>query len=373
MGSEAGPLLATAPPCGKGPATHRHAAGPVSESLQATGKAALEPLGRAQLTADTSRRGCSCSVQTMLGQGGCDKLSPACLAFLLLLLLLLGAGVMAQDICNSPGDGDLPAPELFMSLSAAEEGEQVLFRCQLFVKSPDTRIVFCKDGVQVKSLKAQQKTGTYYMLFFMTRSNAGIYTCGYQHKNSSQVRNSALSAPQNLSVTGSRSSSQAETSTEASVPSKANPHCLQNSSKDIIIGLVAISLLLLAAAIYSFVRIGACRERCQSNDTNGFMKFWTQMPKPFPQSLCRQQQVLTQESEVMDDSEIEYSTIAHLGCKRPCVQELSSSTAYALVRVSCSQSKERSSMASAQGELPTPSPTTRGLQTSLQLPARLSL
>ncbi|XP_071435518.1 uncharacterized protein [Pithys albifrons albifrons] len=264
MGSEAGPLLATAPPCGKGPATHRHAAGPVSESLQATGKAALEPLGRAQLTADTSRRGCSCSVQTMLGQGGCDKLSPACLAFLLLLLLLLGAGVMAQDICNSPGDGDLPAPELFMSLSAAEEGEQVLFRCQLFVKSPDTRIVFCKDGVQVKSLKAQQKTGTYYMLFFMTRSNAGIYTCGYQHKNSSQVRNSALSAPQNLSVTGSRSSSQAETSTE-----------------------------------------GACRERCQSNDTNGFMKFWTQMPKPFPQSLCRQQQVLTQESEVMDDSEIE--------------------------------------------------------------------
>ncbi|XP_031950669.1 uncharacterized protein LOC116437169 isoform X2 [Corvus moneduloides] len=217
---------------------------------------------------------------------------------------------MAQDICSSPGHGDLPAPAFQMSPAAAQEGEQVLFRCITGRKSPATQIVFCKDGVQVHSLKAQKGKGTYYMLFTVTMGSAGTFTCGYQYKdNSNRVRNSALSASQNLSLTGSGSSSQAGTFT-----ADITPMCLQTNYRDIMIGLVVISLLLLAATTYSFVRKGACRERCQ-----------------------RQQQVPSHEAEVTEDNEIQYSTIAHVGHNRPGRQELNSSTEYAPVRPSRSQ------------------------------------
>ncbi|XP_031950665.1 uncharacterized protein LOC116437167 isoform X2 [Corvus moneduloides] len=127
-------------------------------------------------------------------------------------LRVTGAAVMAQDICSSPGHGDLPAPSLFLNtnatLGAVQEGEQVLFRCQIFPKSPATQIVFCKDGVQVHSLKAQKGKGSYYMLFTVMSGSVGTFTCGYRYKdNSNRVRNSALSAPTNLRVTGSGSSS----------------------------------------------------------------------------------------------------------------------------------------------------------------------
>ncbi|XP_027513553.1 uncharacterized protein LOC113953970 isoform X1 [Corapipo altera] len=182
--------------------------------------------------------------------------------------------------------GDLPALSLHMktnvTLDAAQEGEQILFRCQTVMKSPVTRIVFCKDGVEFHSLKAQQKKGSYYMLFTTMRRSTGTYTCGYQHKdNSNRVRNSALSAPQNLRVTGSGSNSQAGTATNASLPPDTNPLGFQTFSQDIMIGLVTISLFLLAAATYCFVRKGACRERCQ-----------------------RQQQVPSHEAEEIDDNEI---------------------------------------------------------------------
>ncbi|XP_041875787.1 uncharacterized protein LOC121660488 isoform X2 [Corvus kubaryi] len=102
--------------------------------------------------------------------------------------------------------GDPPAPSLFLNtnatLGAVQEGEQVLFRCQIFPKSPATQIVFCKDGVQVHSLKAQQGRGSYYMLFTVMSGGVGTFTCGYRYKdNSNRVRNSALSAPTNLRVT----------------------------------------------------------------------------------------------------------------------------------------------------------------------------
>ncbi|KAM4754756.1 uncharacterized protein ACIQIH_000019 [Cyanocitta cristata] len=121
---------------------------------------------------------------------------------------------MAQDICSSPGHGDLPAPAFHITPTAAQEGEQVILWCQISWKSPVTRIIFCKDGVQVHSLKAQQGQESYYIHLTMTKGSTGTFTCGYQHKdNSNRVRNSALSAPTNLSVTGSGSSSQAGTST----------------------------------------------------------------------------------------------------------------------------------------------------------------
>ncbi|XP_031950638.1 uncharacterized protein LOC116437154 isoform X2 [Corvus moneduloides] len=158
------------------------------------------------------------------------------------------------------------------------EGEQVILQCQISWKSPVTRIIFCKDGVQVHSLKAQQGQGNYVTFFPMARENAGTFTCGYQQKdNSNRVRNSALSAPTNLRVTGSGSSSQAGTFTD-----DITPTCLQTNYRDIMIGLVVISLLLLAATTYSFVRKGACRERCQ-----------------------RQQQVPSHEAKVTEDNEIQ--------------------------------------------------------------------
>ncbi|XP_048145904.1 leukocyte immunoglobulin-like receptor subfamily B member 2 [Corvus hawaiiensis] len=171
---------------------------------------------------------------------------------------------MAQDICSSPGHGDLPAPAFDMTPTAAKEGEQVILQCQISWKSPVTRIIFCKDGVQVHSLKAQQGKGNYVTFFPMTRESAGTFTCGYQHKdNSNRVRNSALSAPTNLRVTGSGSSSQAGTSTAASVPPATNPQKL-HTIIGIIIGVVTLSLLLLLLLIAACaMRKGACRERCQ--------------------------------------------------------------------------------------------------------------
>ncbi|XP_051626503.1 uncharacterized protein LOC127462126 isoform X2 [Manacus candei] len=83
---------------------------------------------------------------------------------------------------------------------------------------------------------------------------------------------------------------QGGTATNASLPPDTNPLGFQTFSQDIMIGLVTISLFLLAAATYCFVRKGACRERCQ-----------------------RQQQVPSHEAEGTDDNEIHYSTIAHVG------------------------------------------------------------
>ncbi|XP_051626504.1 uncharacterized protein LOC127462126 isoform X3 [Manacus candei] len=122
---------------------------------------------------------------------------------------------------------------------------------------------------------------------------------------------------------------QGGTATNASLPPDTNPLGFQTFSQDIMIGLVTISLFLLAAATYCFVRKGACRERCQ-----------------------RQQQVPSHEAEGTDDNEIHYSTIAHVGRNKPRVQELNSSTTYDPVRPARSQPRERSSM--AQGESPSP-------------------
>ncbi|XP_050186632.1 uncharacterized protein LOC126648028 [Myiozetetes cayanensis] len=126
------------------------------------------------------------------------------------------------------------------------------------MESPATQIVFCKDGVEVSSLKAQQQQGSYSMLFPMTRWSTGTYTCGYHYMdNSNRLRNSALSAPQILSVS-------------ASLPPDTNPQGFKTFSSHFMIGLVTIFLLLLAAATYCFVRkdstiahVGAKRERSQ--------------------------------------------------------------------------------------------------------------
>ncbi|KAK4806673.1 hypothetical protein QYF61_021270 [Mycteria americana] len=99
--------------------------------------------------------------------------------------------------------GDLPAPVFYMNTFHAQDGEQVFFHCSIDWHTAATRIVFCKDGVEAYSLKAQQGQLSYFMVLNVTRGSSGTYTCGYQHRNESNwVRSSALSASRNLTVTG---------------------------------------------------------------------------------------------------------------------------------------------------------------------------
>ncbi|KAJ7428291.1 hypothetical protein WISP_01365 [Willisornis vidua] len=92
-----------------------------------------------------------------------------------------------------------------MNTSNAQQGEQVLFHCLIGNQSPNIRIVFCKEGDEVHSLKAQQEQLSYSVPLTVMRGSSGTYTCGYQHKdNKNRVSNSALGTPLNLSVTGER-------------------------------------------------------------------------------------------------------------------------------------------------------------------------
>ena len=79
----------------------------------------------------------------------------------------------------------------------------VFVQCAIDGRSPVTRIVFCKDEVETSSLKAIQGQLTYNMILNVSLGSTGKYTCGYQLKDqSNQVKNSALSVPQDLAVTG---------------------------------------------------------------------------------------------------------------------------------------------------------------------------
>nr|XP_038028250.1 uncharacterized protein LOC119715141 [Anas platyrhynchos] len=150
--------------------------------------------------------------QKMLGQAPWARLSPSGPA---VLLLVLCAGVTTQDICSSPGlqehGGNDQTPVLYLNASSAKEGEIILFQCAIDWQFPATRVVFCKNGLEEFSLKAQQGKVIYALVLNITSRSAGTYKCGYQQRNESNwVRNSALSAPQTLSVAGSSPSHKAQ-------------------------------------------------------------------------------------------------------------------------------------------------------------------
>jgi len=99
--------------------------------------------------------------------------------------------------------GDRLAPYLSLDLLSAQPGDTLLAWCFILTESPATRIVFCKDGVEEYSLKAQHGQLSYSVLLNVTLGSTGMYMCGYQHRNESNwVRSSALSAPRYLTVTG---------------------------------------------------------------------------------------------------------------------------------------------------------------------------
>ncbi|GAB0202186.1 cAMP-dependent protein kinase inhibitor alpha [Grus japonensis] len=154
----------------------------------------------------------------MLGQVGCARLSPSRPAFLLLLL------------------GHLPSPHLNLNIRSAQPGDTVQAWCSIQKGSPASRIIFCKDGVEEYSLEAQQGRLNYFVLLNVTLGSAGMYRCGYQHRTESNwVRNSALSTPQNLTVRGPQ-------------------HQIHHFHTGIVLGVAAVSILLLAAASYCAVK-----------------------------------------------------------------------------------------------------------------------
>ncbi|XP_071888274.1 uncharacterized protein [Anas platyrhynchos] len=132
--------------------------------------------------------------------------------------ILLKAGFAIDQITNSclgnpsafsPGNNQ--SPVLYLNASSAQEGEIIFFQCAIDWQFPATRVVFCKYGLEEFSLKAQQGKVIYALVLNITSRSAGTYKCGYQQRNESNwVRNSALSAPQTLSVPGSSPSHKAQ-------------------------------------------------------------------------------------------------------------------------------------------------------------------
>eukprot|EP00075_Anas_platyrhynchos_P013785 XP_027303038.1 uncharacterized protein LOC113840498 isoform X2 [Anas platyrhynchos] len=185
----------------------------------------------------------------------------------------------------SPGNNQ--APVLYLNASSAKEGEIVLLQCTIDEQFPPTRVVFCKNGLEEFSLKAQQGKVIYTMDLSITSRSAGTYTCGYQQKNKENwVRNSALSAPRTLSVAGAGAG---ETTTDIQssqlhMPGFCTPSpqagCWQWRPS-------ALSSWLQAAGFA--IRKGACRGRCP-----------------------RQQHVDSPQTEDTNYGDIQYSTIAHV-------------------------------------------------------------
>ncbi|XP_048784639.1 uncharacterized protein LOC125685563 isoform X2 [Lagopus muta] len=142
------------------------------------------------------------------------------------------------------------------------------------------RIVFCKDGLEVYSMKAQEGRVINSMLLSITERSSGTYKCLYEHRNEKNwPRSSVLSAPRDLRVTGHVSGSTEGTAT-------ADPNN-QQASAVTAVALVTVILLLSAAAFWT-VKKGTCRERCR-----------------------RQQHVPSQQMEATDYGELHYATVVH--------------------------------------------------------------
>ncbi|XP_048784640.1 uncharacterized protein LOC125685563 isoform X3 [Lagopus muta] len=169
------------------------------------------------------------------------------------------------------------------------------------------RIVFCKDGLEVYSMKAQEGRVINSMLLSITERSSGTYKCLYEHRNEKNwPRSSVLSAPRDLRVTGHVSGSTEGTATavSTSLPSDSTalhqpqalcPHASnlspdpnnQQASAVTAVALVTVILLLSAAAFWT-VKKGTCRERCR-----------------------RQQHVPSQQMEATDYGELHYATVVH--------------------------------------------------------------
>ncbi|XP_040549317.1 uncharacterized protein LOC107049467 isoform X6 [Gallus gallus] len=227
----------------------------------------------------------------MRGQSEWAMPSPRVPAFL--LLVVVGTGVSTQNTCISRADGTLQAPVLFLNASSAQEGEVVLARCVFQKQFPATRIVLCKDGLEVYSVKVQEGTVMSSMLLNITERSAGTYTCFYQQRSTkNRLRSSPLSAPLDLQVT-------ARDAIERGWLWKGHlvfiPWCRTGAlqcpgteSKGTGWPWTLYSLGHVSDSTGGTAPTGACRERCR-----------------------RQQHVPSQQMEATDYGEIQYATVVH--------------------------------------------------------------
>ncbi|XP_040510355.1 uncharacterized protein LOC112531053 isoform X2 [Gallus gallus] len=152
--------------------------------------------------------------------------------------------------------GTLQAPVLVLNASSAQEGEVVLARCVFQKQFPATRIVLCKDGLEVYSVKVQEGRVMSSMLLNITERSAGTYTCFYQQRSmKNRLRRSPLSPPLDLQVTGLVPRSTEETA-RADSYTPLGPIVIAVAS-------VAVTLLLSAASFW-IIKKGACGKRCCS-------------------------------------------------------------------------------------------------------------
>ncbi|XP_038028777.2 uncharacterized protein [Anas platyrhynchos] len=179
----------------------------------------------------------------MLGQAPWARLSPS------------GPAVLLLALC------DLTAPTLFLNTSSAQEGESFSLRCTIDGHSAPTRIVFCKDRMEARSLKGELGKLIYTITLKVTQGSEGTYMCGYQLKDdNNRVRSSALSAGRILHVPGAG----------VTTPDIGSSPGHGNASKSLagpmapgmVLAVAAISLVLLAAGSWFAIRKGACRGRC---------------------------------------------------------------------------------------------------------------
>ncbi|XP_064355697.1 uncharacterized protein LOC135324105 isoform X2 [Dromaius novaehollandiae] len=196
-----------------------------------------------------------------------------------ILLWMLGASAATQDFCSSPGD--LPAPELILNVISAQEGELVLAHCSMGGEFPATQIIFCKDGMEVYSLKAVRGQLSYSVPLKASQESTGRYTCGYQHKDgSNRVRSSSLSAPRDLAIAGTA------TTPSTSPQEKPSPGA---PTTGIALGVVAASLLLLLPpATYFTVK------KYVNTDELGRVKV--------DRSSCEEESLYANRGKVRDDS-----------------------------------------------------------------------
>nr|XP_038028765.1 uncharacterized protein LOC119715466 isoform X2 [Anas platyrhynchos] len=215
----------------------------------------------------------------MLGQAPWARLSPSGPA---VLLLALCGSMTSQDICSFPGTresfpprpralgspttvssalwqsftavsppGDLLAPALQMNSTSAQPGTTVVLQCILHVVSRVRQVIFCKDGMEVYSLKAQQGQLRYSVVLNITSRSAGRYTCGYQQRNDMKyMRSSALSAGRILNVPGNVASTPERPSSPGSSPSHKAQLPSRGSAMPLEVWILrsALSLLLLLSA-----------------------------------------------------------------------------------------------------------------------------
>lgn len=109
--------------------------------------------------------------------------------------------ILAVCACSFLVPGELPAPEIFLNVSEAQEGNWVSVRCALPSSFPVTTYFFCKDGETISAHKAVPHDAAYAWDFQISNQSAGQYSCGYELKDKKNLqKKSAPSASRKLTV-----------------------------------------------------------------------------------------------------------------------------------------------------------------------------